>query len=152
MIVIRFFRSGKRNQAFFKVVVTDKRRAARGGRFIEELGYVNPHTKKIKINDERAKYWLSVGAQPSDTVHNLLVSHKIIEGKKIPVHKEPPKKEGEQPKAAEAPKAEEAAPVETPKVEENPAPAAASAESSGEPKATDTDSSGEPKEGEAKTE
>lgn len=83
MLVIRFFRTGKKNQSFFKVVVTDKRRAARGGRFIEEVGYVNPLTKKSKINGERAKYWISVGAKPSDTVHNLLVSQKVIKGEKI---------------------------------------------------------------------
>lgn len=83
MLVIRFFRTGKKNQSFFKIVVTDKRRAARGGRFIEEVGYVNPLTKKFKVNGERAKYWISVGAKPSDRVHNLLISQKVIEGKKI---------------------------------------------------------------------
>lgn len=87
MIVIRFLRVGKKNQPSFKIVVTDKRRPPRGGRFIEELGFYNPLKKEKVLKPERIKYWLSVGAKPSDTVYNLLVSEKIIEGKKISVHK-----------------------------------------------------------------
>ena len=87
MLVIRLFRTGKKNQPFFKIVVTDKRRPPRAGRFVEELGNWNPLTKEKVLKQERIKYWLSVGAKPSDTVHNLLVSEKIIEVKKIPKHK-----------------------------------------------------------------
>ena len=87
MLVIRFLRVGKKNQPVFKIVVTDKRNPPRGGRFAEQVGFYNPLTKEKNLKGERIKYWLSVGAQPSDTVHNLLVSEKIIIGKKIPVHK-----------------------------------------------------------------
>jgi small subunit ribosomal protein S16 len=87
MLVIRFFRIGKKNQPSFKIVVTDKRNPPRGGRFVEEVGFLNPITKEKVLKKERIKYWLSVGAQPSESVYNLLVSEKIIEGKKIPVHK-----------------------------------------------------------------
>jgi small subunit ribosomal protein S16 len=87
MLVIRFFRVGKRNQPSFKIVVTDKRNPPRGGKFVEEVGFWNPVTKEKVLRKERIKYWLSVGAQPSESVYNLLVSEKIIEGKKIPVHK-----------------------------------------------------------------
>ncbi|MDD4467410.1 MAG: 30S ribosomal protein S16 [Candidatus Paceibacterota bacterium] len=90
MLVIRFFRTGKRNQPFFKVVVTDKRNAPSGGRFVESVGYVNPLTKECRLEEDRIKYWLSVGAKPSDTVHNLLVKKGIIEGEKIPLHKVKP--------------------------------------------------------------
>jgi len=48
---------------------------------VEVLGFLNPLTKEKQLKTERIKYWLSVGAQPSDTIHNLLVSEKIIEGK-----------------------------------------------------------------------
>ena len=54
---------------------------------MEELGTYDPVKKRKALKPDRIKYWLSVGAQPSDTVHNLLVSEKIIEGKKIDVHK-----------------------------------------------------------------
>jgi len=87
MIVIRLFRVGKKNQPSFKIVVTDKKRPPRGGRFVEEVGFWNPLTKEKVLRQDRIKYWLSVGAQPSETVHNLLIKEKIIQGVKIPVHK-----------------------------------------------------------------
>ncbi|MDI6591608.1 MAG: 30S ribosomal protein S16 [Patescibacteria group bacterium] len=111
MLVIRLFRVGKKNQPSFKIIVTDKRRPPRGGRFVEEVGFYNPLTKEKILRAERIKYWLSVGAKISATVYNLLTSEKIIEDKKIPVHKvkkiekkpvsetpkeEPKAKEGEQ--------------------------------------------------------
>lgn len=128
MLVIRFLRKGKTKQPFFKIVVTDKRNAPRGGRFIEEIGFVNPLTKEKKINAERAKHWISVGAKPSDTVFNLLISEKIIEGKKIPLHKKKKGAEQEVAKIPEAPKIQEAEvkpeteqPKEESKSEEKPA-------------------------------
>ena len=87
MLVIRLFRVGKKNQPSFKIVVTDKRRPPRAGRFVEEVGFYNPLTKERVLKEERIKYWLSVGAKPSDIVYNLLVKEKIIKGKKIPVSK-----------------------------------------------------------------
>ena len=87
MLIIRYFRTGKRNQPFFKLVVIDRKKAPRGGRFVEELGFVNPLTKETSIDAERAKHWISQGAQPTITVHNLFVSKGIIEGKKTPAHK-----------------------------------------------------------------
>lgn len=114
MLVIRLFRVSKRNQPLFKIVVTDKRKPPRGGRFVEEVGFLNPLKRENVLKQERIKYWLSVGAKPSDTIYNLLISEKIIEGKKIPVHKKSKKKEEEK-KAPEAPKAEK--PTEAPKAE-----------------------------------
>ena len=78
MLTIRLTRKGKKNQPFFRVVVTDKKRSAKGGRAVEILGYVNPLTKKKSLKKERILHWLKNGAQPSATVHNLLVSEKII--------------------------------------------------------------------------
>lgn len=95
MLSIRFQRIGKRNQPYFKIVVTEKRRPSKGGRFVEELGTYNPRAKEITVKKDRIKYWLSVGAKASDTMHNLLVREKVVEAKKIPVHKESKKKETE---------------------------------------------------------
>jgi len=133
MLVIRFKRIGKKNQPFFRIVVTESKRSAKRGRSVEEVGFFNPLTKEKSLKGERIKYWISVGAKPSDRVHNLLVSGKIIEGKKIDVHKKAKKtKEAEaEPKPAaqkpaetpvqEAPKEEkkeEAAAPEQPKTEQ----------------------------------
>jgi small subunit ribosomal protein S16 len=70
---IRLQRFGRKNQPFYRVIVADSR-AARDGRFIEKLGHYDPLTDPIEftINEERALYWLKVGAQPSDTVKSLL--------------------------------------------------------------------------------
>jgi len=121
MLVIRFQRTGKKNQPSFKIVVTDKRRPSTHGRFVEEIGFWNPLTKEKNLKAERIKYWLSVGAKPSPSIYNLLVSEKIIEGKKIDVHKKAKKKEEKvaPEKPAEAP-AVEAAPKEEKPKEETP--------------------------------
>jgi len=121
MLVIRLLRVGKKNQPSFKIVVTEKKRPPRGGRFVEQLGFYNPLTKEKSINKERVSYWLSKGAKPSDTLHNLLVKEGIIKGPKIPVHKVSKKKEPASAKAT-AGKEEKVvqqteAPVETPKKE-----------------------------------
>jgi small subunit ribosomal protein S16 len=85
MLTIRLTRKGKKNQPFFRVVVIDKKRSSKGGRAVEDLGYKNPLTKKVSINKERVLYWIKTGAQPSASVHNLLVSEKILDEKKIHV-------------------------------------------------------------------
>ncbi len=87
MLTIRLTRKGKKNQPFFRVVVIDKRRSSKGGRAVEELGYVNPLTKKNSLDKERVLHWLKVGAKASPRVHNLLVSEKIIDTPKINVFK-----------------------------------------------------------------
>jgi len=92
MLVIRFLRIGKKNQPSFKIIVNDKRRASKGGRFVEQVGFWNPLTKKKSLEIERIKYWISKGAKPSDTVYNLLISERIIRAEKIAVHKKSKKK------------------------------------------------------------
>jgi len=76
---IRLRRMGAKKAPFYRVVVADSR-SPRDGRCIEELGYYDP-TKDpavIKIDEERAKYWVGTGAQPSDTVRALLVKAGVI--------------------------------------------------------------------------
>jgi small subunit ribosomal protein S16 len=87
MLTIRLTRKGKKNQPFFRVVVVDKKRSSKGGRSVEDVGFVDPLKKRKSLNKERILYWISKGAQPSDTVHNLLITEKIIEGKKVAVVK-----------------------------------------------------------------
>lgn len=87
MLVIRLLRAGKRNQPSFKIVVVEKTESSTSGRFIEEVGFYNPQTKEKVLRQDRIKYWLSVGAKPLETVYNLLVSEKIIEGKKIKIYR-----------------------------------------------------------------
>ena len=87
MLTIRLTRKGKKNQPFFSVVLIDKRRSSKGGRTVEDLGYVDPLKKRRSFNKERIQYWISKGAQTSATMHNLLVSEKIIDAKKIHVSK-----------------------------------------------------------------
>ncbi|MEA3344078.1 MAG: 30S ribosomal protein S16 [Patescibacteria group bacterium] len=87
MLKIRFFRTGKKNQPFFKIVVIENKRASKGGRFVEELGFRNPITKENSLKKDRIKYWISVGAQVSDSIHNLLIQEKVLEGTKIALHK-----------------------------------------------------------------
>ena len=79
MVKIRLKRMGMKKEPFYHVVVADSRNA-RDGRFIEEIGYFNPvsNPEALKINEERAKYWLGVGAQPSDTVRALLKKGGVL--------------------------------------------------------------------------
>ncbi len=74
MVVLRLKRMGRRHRPFYRLSAMD-RRAPRGGRVIEELGWydpIAPADRQLSINTERAEYWLSVGAQPSRTVKTLL--------------------------------------------------------------------------------
>lgn len=73
MVRIRLRRQGLKRQPSYRVVVTDQRKA-RNGSYLENIGHYNPRTRPATeiIEEERALYWLSVGAQPSDAVRRLL--------------------------------------------------------------------------------
>ena len=79
MVNIRLKRMGMKKKPFYRLVVTDSR-SPRDGRFIEEIGYYNPvsDVDSLKINEERAKYWVGTGAQPTDTVRGLLKKGGIL--------------------------------------------------------------------------
>lgn len=70
MVKLRLKRMGSKFNAFYRIVVADAR-APRDGKFIEEIGIYNPHTKEVRINEELRDKWLSEGAVPSETVKNL---------------------------------------------------------------------------------
>ncbi len=81
MLTIRLARRGKRNAPFFRVVISEKARDT-FGRALEILGSYDPKGvgKTATLNAERIQYWISKGAQPSPTVHNLLIKQKVITG------------------------------------------------------------------------
>ena len=70
---IRLMRTGKKKQPSYRVVVKEAR-SPRGGRYLELVGTYNPlvEPSEIKLNEERIKYWISVGAQPTETVQRLI--------------------------------------------------------------------------------
>ena len=73
MVKIRLRRVGAKKAPFYRIVVADSR-SPRDGRFIEEIGTYDPMAEgeKIKVDMDRAKYWIANGAQPTDTVRGLL--------------------------------------------------------------------------------
>ncbi len=87
MVKIRLRRTGKTKQPSYRVVVADSR-SPRDGKFIEVIGHYNPvrQPKVLEIKADRARYWLGVGAQPSDTVVHLLKKVNVLdsEGKVVP--------------------------------------------------------------------
>lgn len=138
MLIIRLQRVGKKNQPSYRVVLAEKTYPVQG-KFIEILGNYNPRLKTKAFKKERILYWISKGAQTSPTMHNLLVSEKIIEGPKVkawtPKKKE--KAEGEtapkeiKPDSGEAAETEA---VEQPSVEVSTKQEPASAEEAAETK------------------
>jgi small subunit ribosomal protein S16 len=152
---IRLSRGGSKKRPYYRIVVTDSR-SPRDGRFIERIGSYNPllaktDEKRVVIDVERAKHWVSVGAQPTDRVARFLDAAGVKERavRSNPNKGEPGKKAKEraEDKAAKLAEAEEArkaaeeaakAPAEEPEVEEAaaeeaPAEEAPAAEASEEP-------------------
>lgn len=85
MLILRFQRQGKKKDFIFRVVAVDSKIAVNSGKAKEILGWWDPRINKFELKKERILYWLSQGAQPSDSCYNLLVRAKIIEGKKRPI-------------------------------------------------------------------
>ncbi len=118
--MIRLQRVGRIHEPTFRVVLTDSKNGPKSGKYLKNLGWYDTRIKnKVEqIDVEAIKHWTSKGAQLSVTLHNFLVSNKVITGKKInalpkktPIKKEVP---AEAPKAAAAP---------APAAEATPAPA-----------------------------
>lgn len=93
LLRIRLRRTGKKKQPYYRVVVADQR-APRDGDFVEVIGHYNPRTQPstIDLKEDRVKHWLSVGAQPSETVHRVLHKAGLIDV-------EPPKRATKQSRA-----------------------------------------------------
>ncbi|QLC24286.1 30S ribosomal protein S16 [Parasphingopyxis algicola] len=155
-VAIRLSRGGAKKRPYYKIVVTDSRKA-RDGKFIERIGSYNPllakdNPERVKLDEDRAKHWLSVGAQPSDRVMRFLDAAGIMErpARNNPQKAEPGDKAKERAEersekekvvaeaaaapAEEAPAEEAEAPAEGAAAEEAPAEEAAAEEASTEEK------------------
>lgn len=82
MLMMRLQRVGRKNDASFRIVVTDKRTGVKSDKHVDRLGSYNPKMNQVQLDAEKAKDWLSKGVQPSDTVYNILVGQGVIEGRK----------------------------------------------------------------------
>ncbi len=85
MLKVRLQRVGRKHETTFRVVLTDSKNSTKSGKFLEVLGSYDPRKTLESFDGERIKEWIGKGAKLSDTLHNLLISKKIIEGKKINV-------------------------------------------------------------------
>lgn len=93
MLTIRFSRVGKKGYPTYRLVISEKARDPYG-KALEILGSYNPHTKDLQAKADRIKHWISKGAGMSQSVTNLLITKKIIEGTKAKAEKKATKKKG----------------------------------------------------------
>ena len=142
---IRLARGGTKKRPFYRVVIAENT-APRDGSFIEKIGTYNPmvgkdHPNRLTIQEDRVKYWLSVGARPTDRVHKFLANLNLMQAfayNEQPIKSAPGKKrlerEAEQKAADEAAKeaSAEEAPAEEAPAEEAPAEEASAEEASAE--------------------
>ena len=157
-VAIRLSRGGAKKRPYYRIVVADSR-AARDGKYLEQIGTYNPMLPKdsgerVKLDEDRARHWLSVGATPSDRVHRFLDAAGILEREQRnnPKKGEPGEaaKERAEEKAAKVAEAEEAAkaaeeeaktaaaaPAQEAPAEEAPAEDAATADAPAEEAAAD---------------
>ncbi len=82
MLMMRLQRVGRRNDPAYRIVVTDKRTGPKSDKHVDRVGSYNPKMKTLQLDADKAKEWLSKGVQPSDTVYNILVGQKLVEGRK----------------------------------------------------------------------
>ncbi len=115
MLAIKFKRIGKKHQPSFRIIIAEKR-SKMVGTNVEDIGWYSPLSKKFELKKDRVTYWISKGAQPTDTVHNFLVKEGVLSAPKRAVHKKSKKAEIK----AEAPAATPAS--ATPAPEAKPAP------------------------------
>jgi small subunit ribosomal protein S16 len=85
MLKIRMQRTGRINSPSYRIVVVEHTASPTAGKFVDKVGTYNPKSKERKLDADKIKHWISVGAKPSATVHNMLVSLGIINAKKINV-------------------------------------------------------------------
>ncbi len=116
MLKMRLQRVGRKHETSFRLVLTDSKNSTKSGRFKEILGSFDPRKSTEAFDVERIKYWIGQGIKPTGSVHNLFVTHKIIDAKKINVlpKKTPIFKEKE---AEKVEKAKEEIKAEEPKAE-----------------------------------
>lgn len=75
MVKIRLTRIGRKKLPLYRIVVIDSKKA-RDGEYIENVGHYDPRTKNLKLNRDRVEYWISKGAQPTNTVAKLIAKER----------------------------------------------------------------------------
>lgn len=114
MLKIRLQRVGRKHDPSYRIILADANQGPKSGKSIENLGFYDARKDIRQVKKEKIKYWITKGAQVSDTVHNILISEKVIDGKKLNVlpKKTPIKKEGEIKNEETVKKVEEVVPQE----------------------------------------
>jgi small subunit ribosomal protein S16 len=147
MLIIRLRRTGKKNKPSYRIVVAEHSFPI-DGRFVEDLGFYNPHTKNTGLDKEKTLEWMKKGAKPSNSVAKILEAEKVKHGSVVVIKKsKKPKKTAE-----EKPAVMKAAQVEAPaeaKTEEASQDSADNSQVPAEPVAEETpaaspDTQGEP--------
>jgi len=82
MLMIRFQRIGRKNDAAFRMAVLPKASGPKAGKYVDLVGTYNPKTKAMTVDGAKIKDWMSKGAQVSPSLHNLLIKNNVIEGTK----------------------------------------------------------------------
>jgi small subunit ribosomal protein S16 len=117
MLTIRLQRTGRTHEPTYRVVLTDSKNGPKSGKYLKNLGWFDTRleNKADQLDTEQIKHWVAKGAKLSVTMHNFLVSKKVIDGKKknalpkkSPIKKDAPAAEGAAPAAAPAAPAPEA--------------------------------------------
>lgn len=85
MLKIKLQRTGRKHEPTFRLLLTESKNSTKTGKFLEVLGSHDFRKENTELKKDRILYWLKQGVKPTPTVHNLLVTEKIIEGKKINV-------------------------------------------------------------------
>lgn len=112
MLMIRLQRTGRKHEPTFRVVLTDSKNGPKSGKYLKNLGWYDTRIKNDsakQLDVEQVKYWMSKGAKLSLTLHNFLISQKVIEGKKLNALPKKTVQKKDEPKEEvkkEAPKAE----------------------------------------------
>jgi small subunit ribosomal protein S16 len=106
MLTIRLQRTGKKNQADFRIVLAEKESPV-NKKIVEILGSYNPRKKNFQVKEERTKYWIAQRVEMSETIHNLFISKNLVSGPKVKAFSIPKKKV-----ESEAAKPVETAPAE----------------------------------------
>ena len=115
MLMMRLHRVGRRNDPSYRIVVTDKRTGPKSNKHVAILGSYNPKLKRTVLDSESALDWIGKGVQPSDTMHNILVSQGVLKAEKRNVlpRKSPPVIEAKTEEKTKTPEKTETEKVET---------------------------------------
>lgn len=138
MLVIRLARTGKKKQAYFRIIISDKRRAV-GAKFVDVVGNYDPHSKKTTLDSEKLTKYIEKGAQPSNTVAKLLAKEDFKLPKWVKITEKVKKKKGKKGAASAAAEKTAGAAEKADETQNN-------AEKTEESKEAKTESNEEPKE------